>query len=642
MAQPATTELGTSLLTEIERQRHYLAQLPENYEWPLFSGRQAVESQRRSGYKNTACAAREIVDNAFEAGAKNVWITFERPKEKDRKANEPREAVSAVAFIDDGPGMLPKMARYSLCWGGGTHFEDPNLIGKFGFGLPNSSINQTRRVEVYTRTDSSQPWMRAVLDINFDNVPSHGMVKIPEPAEASLPKFVSDFLAKQEIELKSGTIVVWVKPDRLSFKKASTLAQHLVEDFGVVYREMLSDFNLVVDGKTVNAVDPLFLTEGAFLYKSPADGGAILDEEREITVKCFRDPETGGEHLESLSDVESVRAARAEPGTSVGVIKVKVAHFPYGFARGERKYKGTEEYKRYEIRKPRRGMSFVRGGREIETVDVFPKGSKEEAAGMGEWPLLQAYAYHWGIEVSFGPELDEAFGIGNDKQTVRPIEDFWRVLAKEEVDKLLRKAQEFQRTQRKKAAREEAEKKLGEQDAHAPATEAAAQAEAVTGRTKSNAPKTAKARKERVRKSVEEKQQTGQSTDEAERAVQDEAKRKKFAISFFDADGGVFYRPGLGNGLQVVAEINRRHPFYSTFYEHLALNADARARHAIDVLLLALAKAELGVEEDNHKDFYEHQREREWSDFLKYGLKHLERLQESPASEEEQDNSDPE
>ena len=29
-----------------------------------------IESQRKSGYKNSACAAREIIDNALEAGAR--------------------------------------------------------------------------------------------------------------------------------------------------------------------------------------------------------------------------------------------------------------------------------------------------------------------------------------------------------------------------------------------------------------------------------------------------------------------------------------------------------------------------------------------------------------------------------------------
>src|SRR5262245_25097328 len=138
------------LLTEIERQQKYLDKLPDDFEFPLFNARQALESQRRSGYRNTASAAREIVDNAIEAGAKRVDIIFDRPRQL--KTHERKDSVTAIAFIDNGSGMLPKMARYALSWGAGTHFEDPDFIGKFGFGLPNASINQTQLVEVYTKT----------------------------------------------------------------------------------------------------------------------------------------------------------------------------------------------------------------------------------------------------------------------------------------------------------------------------------------------------------------------------------------------------------------------------------------------------------------------------------------------------------
>src|SRR5437588_1550001 len=75
--------MDTKLLTEIERQEAVLAELPDDYEFPLFDGRQAIESQRKSAYKSTARASREIVDNACEAGAKNVWFVFKRPAEQE-------------------------------------------------------------------------------------------------------------------------------------------------------------------------------------------------------------------------------------------------------------------------------------------------------------------------------------------------------------------------------------------------------------------------------------------------------------------------------------------------------------------------------------------------------------------------------
>jgi hypothetical protein len=35
-------------------------------------------------------------------------------------------------------------------------FDDPNFIGKFGFGLPNASINQTRKIDLYTWTKKNE------------------------------------------------------------------------------------------------------------------------------------------------------------------------------------------------------------------------------------------------------------------------------------------------------------------------------------------------------------------------------------------------------------------------------------------------------------------------------------------------------
>src|SRR6185312_8424201 len=116
------------LLSELERQQKYLDQLPERFTYPLFNSKRALESQRQSGYRNTAAAAREIVDNAIEAHADRVDVVFERPTAGSRRSNQRKNSVTAVAFIDNGSGMLPNMARYALSWGGGTHFEDHEFI----------------------------------------------------------------------------------------------------------------------------------------------------------------------------------------------------------------------------------------------------------------------------------------------------------------------------------------------------------------------------------------------------------------------------------------------------------------------------------------------------------------------------------
>lgn len=639
------------LLSEIDRSRYYLAELPENYEFPVFNGKQAVESQRRSGYRTTARAAREIVDNALEAGANNVWVVIDRLSDAGRKQKHQRaNTVAAVAFIDDGPGMLPEMVRYALTWGGGTHHKDPTGIGRFGFGLPNSSINQTKRVEVFTRTEGADTWSKVNLDIK--NVSEFGKVNIDLPEEVTeLPGFVTEYMDHQGIRLKSGTVVVWDRPDRLTYNQAENLKGHLDDDFGTTYRYLLprytvrdqkkvqidqGKFRIFIENKEVEPVDPLFLTEGAKLFKAPEDGARCTYDRPPLSVKYYLDSLTGAKKLQLLKTAEEIDAAINDPSTqTVGTIKVKVARFPYGFVIGDTKGfdKEAQDTKdgvaRFEIRKARRGMSFIRSGREIDTEDVFPKSAHDKASGLGDWPLLQGYAYHWAVEVIFDPELDDVFGVGNDKQTIRPIDDFWRVMVQAEVDKSLREEQKWQSDQRRKPKPEVSDPLFS-----TPAAEAAAAASTTLGRNRQLPPMRREEANGVLQQEVERRAAlTGVSLDEVRKNIEDEAKRKRYAIEFFESRGGVFYEPGYGNGLQRVARVNKLHPFFEVFYARLA-TLDPIARNTVDLLLLALADAELaagGQEEGDEggelRRMYETQRESIWSPFLKTGLKKLEEFQ---------------
>ena len=79
-------------------------------------------------------------------------------------------------------------------------------------------------------------------------------------------------------------------------------------------------------------------------------------------------------------------------------------------------------------------------------------------------------------------------------------------------------------------------------------------------------------------KAVDEKvKETGKPRDEVEEALKQEAQRKKYAIKFFNSDGGVFYKPGFGNGLQRVAYINTDHPFFKVFYTEIAKSGSPQA-----------------------------------------------------------------
>lgn len=241
---------------------------------------------------------------------------------------------------------------------------------------------------------------------------------------AELPEFVKRYLKKNNWTFDHGTVVVWRDPDQLTYKSPKILEGHLINDFGVTYQYLMDGRELKVNGTLVDAVDPLFLNPKARLYLPEEKGGAS---------NVLGGPQT----IEKITDPTSID--RKDPNLmAVGPVTIRVSRLPYGFALGGRSKEIPEDARqRFEIRQSRRGMSFVRAGREIETLDAFPKGARDIASGLGEWPLLQGYAYHWGIEVQFGPEFDDVFGITNDKQRVRPIDDFWRMLSTEGIDAVL-------------------------------------------------------------------------------------------------------------------------------------------------------------------------------------------------------------
>jgi hypothetical protein len=612
------------LAAEIRRQEKSLEDLPNDFTFPLFNAQQALESQRRSGYRDTGAAVRELVDNALEAGASRIDIAF------DEGRSGKRPIVQNLAVIDDGSGMLAKMARYALSWGGGTHFDDHEFIGRFGFGLPNASINQTRRVEVYTRTGPDQEFTMAWLDVN--EFQRHGIQEIAPPTTAQLPQFVQKYLDRHKLSVDHGTVVVWANPDRLTYKSPAHLQQHLIDDFGVVYRYLLRSplkidgIDLRINNKALEPVDPLFLQPGAWLYQPPEEGGAIEQDSWNVVLHQYLDPDTGEARWESIDDPADLESIPV--GDVVGTVVLRLARFPLEFVDGEAKT--GDAHRRFEIRKSRRGMSFVRAGREIQTIDVFPRSQNDRASGLGLWPLLQGYAYHWGIEAKFNPVLDEAFGITNDKQSVRPVEDFWRILSQKDIDAALRRENTWQSKQRK--ARRKARLESSLTPTHA---EQSAQSADLALSERIQLPERSREQAEQdLTEEAEERVRNNQAKnlDEARGALEEEGKRRRYRIEFVDLPDGPFYEP-TWLGRQMVIQVNRLHRFYGTFYEELVrLPGSSRAKDAVDLLLLTLGRGEL-LADDGLDIFYRGQRTRAWSPYLETALSFLDRVDPEPEDE---------
>ncbi len=102
-----------------------------------------ILATRESGYKGTSSAVAEIVDNSIQARASKVIVTIESDQELGQQELK-------VTVLDDGCGMSSSTLQEALRFGGTTRFNDRQGLGRYGMGLPNSSLSQARRLEVIT------------------------------------------------------------------------------------------------------------------------------------------------------------------------------------------------------------------------------------------------------------------------------------------------------------------------------------------------------------------------------------------------------------------------------------------------------------------------------------------------------------
>src|SRR5262249_49504875 len=103
-----------------------------------------IQATRDSGYKGTASAISELVDNSIQAGATRITLSITATMSEDE------ENDIEVSVLDNGCGMDPFILRQALRFGGSTRFGNRSGLGRYGMGLPNASLSQARHVAVYT------------------------------------------------------------------------------------------------------------------------------------------------------------------------------------------------------------------------------------------------------------------------------------------------------------------------------------------------------------------------------------------------------------------------------------------------------------------------------------------------------------
>lgn len=559
-----------------DAQRNYTNTLDkQGHGYDLVVGATFVQGMREQGYRTTARAINELIDNAMEAGASNIWIVAGLQGKED--------SPSRYAVVDDGHGMEPNMVRASVLWGGTHRANSRTGIGRFGFGLPTSCVSQGRRYSVYSRVEGGS-WNSVTIDlddiaegkVDFDG----GRIIVPPAQPAELPRWIVDPEGKPFADkIETGTVVVVEKVDRLKPRKWTTLERDLLQFFGVTYRNFLRECSIYVGSKKVSPVDPLFLTPGA------------------------KDYEISGNPIKALPLPGKEFKAKAQDGHEA-LIKIRCSVMPPGFATEDGRWgRSTKRNARFGVLKDNHGLLILRNGRQMDTVlssNLFPENI--------DWTFKNNDRY-WKVEIDFSAELDEDFGVTTNKQQVVLSDRMWQILKdnglfttmkglREMIDKLIveasSKAQDAEET--KPDEPRSSEKVLAEAQKYRRTPRPESKEQTERRQTKL---------KQEIDKVVAE---TGAPREEvAQQKIRDTAERP-YKIEYEDIPGAPFFRLDV-LGAQNRLFINKSHPFYPEVYAHG--DTTPRLRAALEILLFVLGEGELN---SNHEIALFYQTERpEWS-----------------------------
>ncbi len=389
-----------------------------------FFGYKALIAQQSSGFKSTAYALAEIIDNSFDAEANQVTIVlFEKPFNNRRKIEE-------IIVADDGTGMSPNMLQNALQFGYTTNDNMEEVIrsrrkGKFGYGLPNASISQCQRVDVYS-------WQEAnkinTIYLDLDEVERNKSITMPEVKPADLPNHYKEALGGLIAE--TGTVVAWTKLNRLSHIRGESLFNSSDELLGRLYRYLIEqnkkivfkvfDYNSQqrkyiqqIGDSFIRSNDPLFLMPNSViskeLYKAsslnniPGETAEIFAKYVKSKTECIATNHRLEDHCTKLEFEWQGKKYNFFINTTVADIDIQKPGIREGGGTGPGTFYGKKE--------AFGNISFVRADREI-AAGAFgsPKGSFYNRTVLPN--------RFWSIEIKFDVDADDLLGVHNNKQGI--------------------------------------------------------------------------------------------------------------------------------------------------------------------------------------------------------------------------------
>lgn len=366
----------------------------------------AVKAMRDNGYKNAAYAIAELMDNSIQHEATIVELLC---SEIDVPINlRTVSRINQIGILDNGTGMDSDTLRMALQFGNGTHLVSENQkgIGKFGMGLPSSSISQAKTVEVWTWQDGIENAIYSFLDI--DKILRQELKEVPEPVKSEIPTI---WKKAGKSFGKTGTLVIWSNIDRCIWKTAQAIIDNSELLIGRMYRKFLNSGNVKIKMVTFKESNPSNLT--FIKYASSNDPIYIMDKTScpapfndesmfnkwggddgyEVTYQIPYEGENHDVKIRFSIAKEEARKGMHNPGSK-----------PHG------KHAGRNI-----------GVSLVRAERELDL----------DQAWVLQYDTRERW---WGVEIEFSPALDEIFGVTNNKQFANNFSE----LGKMDISELLK------------------------------------------------------------------------------------------------------------------------------------------------------------------------------------------------------------
>ena len=297
----------------------------------------------------------------------------------------------------------------ALKFGGGTRHNSNSGIGKYGMGLPTSSISQCKRVDVWTWQDGPDSVWHSSIDADIIERGDH---EVPLPDQETLIPEVWKTVGSDEIyDHRSGTLVVWSKLDKIQWKTGRTIIDNTHREIGRIHRRYIETGIHTIRAASFLDNQPdkrenetQFVANDPLYLMTPTSTPEPWNNEPMFQT-WFEKPYTHTvDNREFMIDVKYSIVKREALQTD------RIGQLP-----------GNTEYGRHA--RHNIGVSVIREDREIVLEDAFLREGGSADNPQNRW---------WGCEVSFPRSCDDLFGVDHNKQMVADFTQAARTLARDD------------------------------------------------------------------------------------------------------------------------------------------------------------------------------------------------------------------